>query len=437
MMTTIDTDLSIKTLLLLLVAITFGGVPALAQTGPGGVGNSADNVLWLQADEGITDADGTALTGWTDQSGNGSNPVIVGNPMYSTNMLNGLPVVQFDGDDELRTVDLDGLAGDDNTIITVARRTGISDDQFIYQENKRVLGYNVTANPFTFNFLAASDNTNGRNNPSRATSSASGATAFNVISSAVDTGTGDVDLVVNGTVSTGDAPTNPTGGTATIGTDLEGEIAEIIVYNRALNSAELRAIYTYLSEKYSITIDTDLFSDSRYRFELAGIGSTTGDIGVAPSGDHLTAQSANLRFSASSLGGDTFAFIGHDGKVTSFSNQERPNDDPNTQKSLREWRVDLTNASTTSLTLSGDLAGLLGSYDDFAVFVDRDGDFSNGAAFYDLNLNTSTGLYESDPITINDGDYIALARIQRTVSFAEADDSGFEEIGRASCRERV
>ena len=43
-----------------------------AQTGPGGVGNSANNVLWLRADMGVTTV-GPAVTNWADQSGNGNN----------------------------------------------------------------------------------------------------------------------------------------------------------------------------------------------------------------------------------------------------------------------------------------------------------------------------------------------------------------------------
>ncbi|PEN15322.1 hypothetical protein CRI94_03325 [Longibacter salinarum] len=422
-------QLPILIAVILLVALP--STPAVAQTGPGGVGNSGDNVLWLRADRGIADADGTTLTDWADQSGNANAPTSInGDPTYREGVLNGLPVVEFDGDDVLNMVSgLDGLSNSDNTIITVSRRTGAIEgqEQFLWNQGERVLGYEVKAGPNYFNFLSASGSRGqgGPNGTTRATSSASGATSFNVISSMVDTGSGEVDLVINGSVNTGGGGSVGVTG-ASIGNGLIGDVAEVIVFNRSLNAAELRSVYTYLAEKYSITIDTDLFTDATYRFDLAGIGAAGDVIGVAALGDHLAAQSSDLRVSSSSFGSGRFAFIGHDGKTPAFSNQERPNGDGSVQKTLREWRVDLTNTSTASLTISGDLSGSLGSYDDFAVFIDRDGDFSNGAAFYDLDENTTTGLYESDPITINDGDYIALARIQRTISFAESDNSGFE-----------
>ncbi len=183
-------------------------MPVSPCIGPGGVGNSADNLLWLRADEGITDADGAELTGWTDQSGNGNAPTSFADaPTYSTNALNGLPVVEFDGGDELPLpAALDGVSNGDNTIIVVSRRTGAGQDQFIWDQGQRVLGYEIKAGPATFNPLSASGKRDqgGPGGTKRATSSASGATAFNVISSMVDTSPGDIDLVVNGSVNTGD-----------------------------------------------------------------------------------------------------------------------------------------------------------------------------------------------------------------------------------------
>ncbi|MFY0624660.1 MAG: hypothetical protein JXR07_00070 [Reichenbachiella sp.] len=75
---------------------------AIAQIGPGGVGNSTNNVLWLNADI-IAQGDNTALTSWSDLSGN-NNHATQGNtsyhPRFETDEINGQGVVRFDGIDD-------------------------------------------------------------------------------------------------------------------------------------------------------------------------------------------------------------------------------------------------------------------------------------------------------------------------------------------------
>ena len=44
-----------------------------AQFGPGGVGNSSDNGLWVKADDITGLNDGDNVTSWNDRSGNANN----------------------------------------------------------------------------------------------------------------------------------------------------------------------------------------------------------------------------------------------------------------------------------------------------------------------------------------------------------------------------
>ena len=55
-----------------LFALLLPLAPAMAQTGPGGVGTSTNNVLWLDAGYGVTHLLG-AVTIWGDRSGNGNH----------------------------------------------------------------------------------------------------------------------------------------------------------------------------------------------------------------------------------------------------------------------------------------------------------------------------------------------------------------------------
>ena len=71
-----------------------------AQTGPGGVGNSVTNVLWLRADSGTsTTMNGQSISMWNDLSGNSnhvSQSTLAQQPLYQSNILNGKPAVAFD-----------------------------------------------------------------------------------------------------------------------------------------------------------------------------------------------------------------------------------------------------------------------------------------------------------------------------------------------------
>ena len=72
----------------------------LSQTGPAGVGTSNTNVLWLKANAGTTSTvNATAISTWSDQSGNGvhvSQSTAAQQPSFATNVLNGFPGIQFD-----------------------------------------------------------------------------------------------------------------------------------------------------------------------------------------------------------------------------------------------------------------------------------------------------------------------------------------------------
>ncbi|MGB3798963.1 MAG: hypothetical protein WA952_04060, partial [Lewinella sp.] len=81
---------------------------AMAQTGPGGVGNTSNNGLWLRTDA-LNLTDGDVVASWDDISGNGNTAhqdTASQRPVYhSTSALNGMPVVRLDGEDDRLLVD--------------------------------------------------------------------------------------------------------------------------------------------------------------------------------------------------------------------------------------------------------------------------------------------------------------------------------------------
>ncbi|KER09736.1 MAG: hypothetical protein HY22_09065 [[Candidatus Thermochlorobacteriaceae] bacterium GBChlB] len=77
---------------------------AVAQTGPGGVGNATgssgqpQNRLWLRADAGTsTSVNNAPVSSWSDQSGNGNVASQTGaaRPTYQSGVVNGKPVLRF------------------------------------------------------------------------------------------------------------------------------------------------------------------------------------------------------------------------------------------------------------------------------------------------------------------------------------------------------
>ncbi|MBK6777202.1 MAG: hypothetical protein IPG74_15665 [Flavobacteriales bacterium] len=93
-----------------LFALLLPLAPAMAQTGPGGVGTSTSNVLWLEGNYGVTHASGV-VSAWADRSGNSNNALLpttipTAQPTLVTASVNGYPSLDFDGtDDQLWVTD--------------------------------------------------------------------------------------------------------------------------------------------------------------------------------------------------------------------------------------------------------------------------------------------------------------------------------------------
>lgn len=122
-----------------LAAIKRLGDPSLNRLGirgqPWGLGRAGgapsflpsdlDNlILWLRADTITGLNDGDAVATWQDDSGQGNDVtqgVAANRPTYQTNERNGLPIVRFDGINDVLTVTLGGEIAVPNTVILVAR----------------------------------------------------------------------------------------------------------------------------------------------------------------------------------------------------------------------------------------------------------------------------------------------------------------------------
>ena len=281
----------LSTLLSFSMAVAFG-----QGTGPGGVGTSSTNILWLRAgagaftDAGTTEAtDGDNVQQWNDQSGNNnhvSQSTLSFRPNLETNIVNGRSVIRFNGSSDRLTADL-GSPGAPLTVIAVtsfdAVNQGSDDYDFVVNlgagsgTNANLsIGRGASNSGFPDDYYSW-DGNNNRTGPNL-----TGAT-FQILSAVHQSSSTFHELYLDATSQsvTDYSGSVSTDGTITIGAFpspinhyLDGDVAELIVFN-TIDSAERTIIENYLSSKYNVSIASgkDLYAyDGSYGYEVAGIG---------------------------------------------------------------------------------------------------------------------------------------------------------------------
>lgn len=229
-------------------------------------------MLWLKGDAGITQSAGKVST-WTDQAGNGTisanQATAASQPTFVSSGVNGRPVVRFDGSDDCLSfsgVPVNGLTG--MTILMVSANsvsqspTTHAQATAIYWDETASWG-TVYLSPYQtkVNFRFGTTQTSNLPTYNRPSSVGGNFT----ITSVTHNGTTEA-LHVNGS-----SALTPTGKLATISatssngyvgrgwsnsasnlltTFYNGDIAEVIVYNRALTDSERQTVESYLSAKY-------------------------------------------------------------------------------------------------------------------------------------------------------------------------------------------
>ncbi len=344
------------------------------QTGPAGVGTSANNVFWLKADAGTSSTvNATAISSWNDASGNGMNmtqTVAVQQPSFVANVMNGFPAIQFDNvntagqNDKMIGLDspiLDNTSG--YTFFTVSRpqnfgdarvivskRTTVSVDQsfmlFYYTSNKFHVDIQTTNDRYQTNTVYTVNN--------------------NYLIDVVYDGTltaanrsktyNDQTLDITSTETSSFVPNNAS--PIILGTTdasdprpYGGYISEVIIYRQALTSAPKIIVDNYLSAKYNIALSAndkytgDNPSNGNYDREVAGIGRES--TGSNPS--FSASISGGLTISSNSgLDNSDYILAGH----ASLANYQTTVDvsgitGPNPARWLRVWYADVTNTLTT------------------------------------------------------------------------------------------
>ncbi|MDD2599934.1 MAG: autotransporter-associated beta strand repeat-containing protein [Kiritimatiellae bacterium] len=205
-------------------------------------------ILWLRADAGAqTNAIG-GVTNWVDQSGSGNHAAsqaATAHPSLVLNSINGQPIVRFSGADDnyikfprlttIRTVfwviKEDSDAADSQRFLLGDQ--GGSTYDFHRGETKYI--WNSSHAPLMFN---GTTELNGNEINGRTTLAP---TTMSVLS---------VRTAGNATANSLARDRNGNG------RSWDGDVAELIIYNRVLTKSEINSVYLYLENKYAISIAT-------------------------------------------------------------------------------------------------------------------------------------------------------------------------------------
>ena len=392
---------------ILVVVFTIGlHLESVSQSGPGGVGSSANIEAWVNASH-LSLSNNDPVTSWTDFSGNTNNAIQADasrQPIFLTNQINGLPALSFDGVNDYLNFS-SSITATATTIFTVVRPTTSDYISILAIDNHHIsYGNNTIRAEFPTGRLQAtksqSFSVSSLYTDAEAVSPTSvfltnGGTSFN------RTRTGFHNVLNNSIGSLFYTGSNKF--------FFQGQMAEIIVFNEDLNLAKRNIVSNYLASKYNLDARPYL-----YNFKITHGNDVIG-IGQEADGSHLESRGTDsLKISnASALGNGDYILVGNDG--ADFTTSTSVGSDAS-QRWTKVWRADITRTPGTV-----DVTFYLGS-NDFAVDSDNygvliesaDGDFTNGGTdthqsglVYDAAARTVsfTGL------NLSDGDYFTLAEV--------------------------
>ena len=244
----------------------------LALSSPAGPAGVADGILaWLRSDTGISAADGESVFTWIDQSGQGNNalwnafnafgelpPILdASNPAAA-----GQPTVRFNGQNALE-LDLTGLAGSDYTIFVVNARDRFGLANFYIAGDTAVPNQNLTLGYEQVSLLRQA---HFNNDLDALVPAYTGTPLWALDTFVFDQAVGRT-IYQEGSLLAADSNTIPL--MSNTGTTLghfrafgnifwfQGDLAEVVVYDRALSDSERRRVESELAGRYGRPYDLD------------------------------------------------------------------------------------------------------------------------------------------------------------------------------------
>jgi hypothetical protein len=262
--------------------------------GPAGV---IDAALWLDASQLIGLSSGAKVTTWPDMSGSGNNATLAsGAPTYQANVINGKPVVRFQGDQ----INMPGGSFDFprisniRTAFWVIRKSPGSHQRFLLGDD--------TEYHFHAGIGTLWDAENASTNILGGTTRIMGAAVNGTITSMPEGSFQIVSVVTNGDVQANTLSQDRSFTERT----WEGDVAELVIYRRALTPTEESAVGGALAKKYGLitnylpatflSFGTNVAgSNAAIALPVAGVASIKWTV---PYGTNLTNLSPNFTLSS-------------------------------------------------------------------------------------------------------------------------------------------
>lgn len=399
-----------------IMGFVFGAI-SIAQTGPAGIGSSATNSFWLDANS-LVLTNGSPVSNFDDLSGNGndfSQLSSTAQPTFITSAVNGLPAIEFDGDDDVL------LSGAIPAIESAELTWYVVYDKAPF-DIQGVIGGNYTSNAKQWvsycnagnNFLINAHFSTGSLTFNKFLDNGS---SFNFLSNVISSTQMKTykNSAIQGTKSA--AYTAPTGHnfvslgqypTASNSYFLNGHIAEAFVFNLALNDLERNLIDNYLGAKYGIAISNDLYDyESTHNIGLIAIGNDGTNSHTASKGSGAVEVSG-----ATGMTSGEYLLAGHTNvDLNVLFGADLPATISSHSRWSRTWRVDEV-GEVGDVDLVFDMSGsngfgIVGTYN---LLIDDDGNFSNATMVSGVYSALTQEL--SFTVNLNDGDYFTVSGLE-------------------------
>ncbi|MFT4600396.1 MAG: hypothetical protein ACI857_000570 [Arenicella sp.] len=404
-----------------LLAVFLISSSTFAQTGPGGVGSSAENKMWFDANKlGLLNGSGVSI--FTDVSGNSNNlsqDNSINQPIFTSSGLNGLPVISFDGsNDYLEGGAVSGLDGNEITVFTVYQRalntrqtiicsgyTNEIDKWIIYSNDNNNLLNSKHRSP---NNIVTNHSDLGGASFMSAHYSASGVSAFK--EGSLQSNNPNPYIAESGHNLTRMGAYNYN----LSAYFLNGFVAELVVFNTALNDLERVLVENYLAAKYNLATASDFYAyEATHNLGVIGIGNDG-------TNSHSSSQGAGIVTLQSplSMTSNEYLLVGHTNNTLSeFTTADLPATISTHKRFTRTWRAGETgDVGSTSIVF--DLStgtNNFGASTSYSLLVDSNFDIDGTFA----DVTPLAGIYNSGAQTVtfnvdlNDGDFFTLAGLEQ------------------------
>lgn len=225
---------------------------------PTDISSHANIKFWLQAER-LGLSNGGSVSQWTDTVGSVvlKQSTVANQPTYQTGVINSLPVVRFDGtNDILTTLGYPSIIpsnGQISVVVVAKTGTGGANHRFCgWTSNGWTAGVQGTIQSY-FTTIGVKDYNTGTNDWNPQASFHVATYIFNSNFS--------VDFYMDGTLlSNKTGTTNATASTSTFNVGgraaefWNGDIAELLVFNTAISTTDRHLVERYLGTKYNLTV---------------------------------------------------------------------------------------------------------------------------------------------------------------------------------------